>query len=303
MSATGELALLVLVLLIIAVLVADLLRDRRRSQELLSPEKRDRNRELDSASDGPPPRRSRVEQRLRAAGLQLDAATWITAQVLLSAGVLLVGLELFPGALLAVVATAGFVAYLPDALVRAWGSRRARRFEARLVDAVDFMVSALHGGENATQAMVSAAAAAEEPVKTELREVVHRLGLGMPLDRALGRIVEGYDSEGSRIFTQALQAKLEAGGNLAPVLKAVNQILRERLKLRMKLKSQLSGAQFSAIVIALLPYTLIPIYLWRKPDWVERLWHHPLGPQLLFFACLLQIFGFLWLRRILKMEL
>ncbi len=302
MSATGELALLVLVLLVIAVLVADLLRGRRRSHEPLSPEKSGRNRELGSASDGPP-RRGRVEQRLRAAGLQLDAATWIAAQVLLSAVALLVGLELFPGALLVVITTAGFVAYIPDALVRAWGSHRARRFEARLVDAVDFMVSALHGGENATQAMASAAAAAEEPVKTELQEVVHRLGLGMPLDRALGRIVEGYDSEGSRIFTQALQAKLEAGGNLAPVLKAVNQILRERLKLRMKLKSQLSGAQFSAVVIALLPYTLIPIYLWRKPDWVERLWHHPLGPQLLFFAFLLQVFGFLWLRRILKMEL
>lgn len=300
---TIELALLVLALLVIAVLAADLVRGRRRGSHQGSPDPLGRGREPGGESNAPLPRRSGVERRLRAAGLRLGAATWIAALVLVGGVVLLVALQLFPGARLVAVAAAGLAVYIPDAVVRAWGSHRARRFEARLVDAVDFMVSALQGGENATQAMASAAAAAEEPVKRELREVVHRLGLGMPLNRALGRIVEGYDSEGTRIFTQTLVAKLEAGGNLASVLKSVNQILRERLKMRMKLKSQLSGAQFSAIVIALLPYTLIPIYLWRKPDWIERLWHHPLGPQLLFFAFLLQIIGFLWLRRILKMEL
>lgn len=244
-----------------------------------------------------------LRRRLLVAGLDVHPAFYLAGLAVAAGAVFVLVRGLLPQTPIPAFVAALFAAYGPDAAVRSWGRFRAQRFEKRLVDAIDHMVSALAGGENATQALASAAAAAEEPVRSELREVLDRLDLGMPIDRALARIVEGYDSEGTRIFIRTLSAKMRAGGNLAPVLKSVNRIIRERLKLRLKLQGQLSGAQFSAIAIAILPYTLLPFYVWRKPDWIARLLDHPLGPQLLFFAFLLQVFGFLWLRRILRMEL
>ncbi len=301
MTPVTELALLAAAVLAVVYLGFDSWRDRARRRDQLHLERLGTRR---PEGDGVPAvAPGAVERRLRAAGLRLGPAIYLAGIVLFAAGVCLALLTVFPAAPIVAAVGAGFAAYAPDGLVRAWGRRRARCFETKLVDAIDHMINALAGGENATQAMAIAAEASEEPIRTELAEVLDRLALGMTVERSLARMIAGYDSESVRIFTQSLMAKLAAGGHLAPVLRNVREIIKERLKLRLQLESQLAGAHFSAILIALLPYALIPVYLWRKPDWVERSLAHPLGPQLFFFAVLLQIVGFLWLRRILRMEL
>jgi Flp pilus assembly protein TadB len=165
------------------------------------------------------------------------------------------------------------------------------------------MVGSLEAGENPTQAFASAAEASRSLVRREFREVARRLTLGMHIRRALRRIIEGYDSEGVRLFTQTLIAKWEVGGDLIPIVESVARVIRERLKVSLHLKSQLAGARISSVMIALIPYALVPFFLWQRPESLERLLDHPLGPTLLTLAVLLQIIGFLWLRRLLRIEM
>jgi len=297
----SDLLLLVAALLIAAILGGDLIRGRLHSRRVQHHLQR-----LSSAGPATGEGRRRapgaLASRLRAAGLRVGPRSFIVGSVLAAAVVGLSLLRRFPGTPWVALISAGFMLYAPGAMVRAWGGFRARRFETKLVDALDFLVGMLDGGQNATQALASTAEAAEEPVKTAFRQASRRIALGMSIERAVTPMVESYDGEGTRIFTQALIAKVQAGGPLAPVLRSVNRIVRARLKLRMQLRGQLSGAQFAATFIAIVPYALIPIYAWRKPDWIDRLITHPSGPQMLFFAVVLQLFGFLWIRRILRQE-
>lgn len=244
-----------------------------------------------------------LERRLRAAGLGIGPVTFLAATAVLAV-VAWIGLRfLLPRVLLAAIVGAVMGLYVPWLAVDALAKWRADRFERHLADALGFMVGSLEAGENPTQAFASAAEASRSLVRREFREVARRLTLGMNIRRALRRIIEGYDSEGVRLFTQTLIAKWEVGGDLIPIVESVARVIRERLKVRLHLKSQLAGARISSVMIALIPYALVPFFLWQRPESLERLLDHPLGPTLLTLAVLLQIIGFLWLRRLLRIEM
>lgn len=272
--------------------------ERRRLERLASAEEEPEEEERAGAET-----RSGFGRGLAAAGVAWAPSTValllaLIAVVAFTATWLALGRLWLPAAVIAAL-----VVYGLWILLREWGRFRARRFERQLSDAVDHLVSALMAGENPTGALESAAASSPRAVRAELEEVVHRLGLGMSIRRAVARMVARYDSEGVRLFTQTLMVKWQTGGDLAPVLRSVAAIMRERLRLNMRLRTELTGVQVAGVLLALLPYLVLPVFLMIRPDWPATLVEHPLGPRLLVSAIVLQVAGLLWLRRILKIEL
>ncbi len=253
--------------------------------------------------EGPESPPGPVERCLRAAGLRVSSLTYLSASALLALLVLLGLQSALPELPLAAMAGAAGAAYVPWTMIKSRGKRRARRFEAGLVDAVGFLVGALKAGENLTQAFASAAEASAGVVRREFGEVADKLRLGMSVRRALKRITEGYTSSGTRLFTQTLIAKQQAGGDLVPVLESINQVLRERLQLRWRVQSHLAGARMAAAAVAVIPYILLPFYFWQQPGWLDKFREHPLGLPLLLGAVTLQFLGVLWMRRLMKIEM
>ena len=271
------------------------LRDRRHLGRLASGET-----DLD---DGAFVRPSRIERRLRAAGLRIGPLTFLGATAVLAVLAFLAVQRLMPETPSAAPISAAAVAF-GAWMAAGWiGRRRAQRFESKLGDAVSLMIGALKAGENLTQSFATAAEASIGTIRKEFSEVARRLGIGMTIRRAIRPIAEGYDSRGTLLFTQTVIAKSQAGGDLAPVLEAVNRVIRERLRLRWRLERHLSAARLAAVMMSVIPYLLIPFYLWQQPDWLDRIFVHPLGQRLVFAALMLQLLSLLWLRRILKVEL
>ncbi len=306
MSGWLELLLLLLALVAIAAFGLDLgrgwLRNRRQREHLERLAEGSADDSGTAADDrlAVPP--GRVERRLRAAGIGIGPAVVASALVLLAVLIGLGVLRAFPGAFFAAALAAFLAVALPWSLLGAWARWRVGRFEEKLVDAVGFMASALEAGENPLGALATAADAAEPPAAAALDGVVRQLAAGSSIERALTLVIRGYDSEGTRLFTQTLIAKWRAGGDLAPILQRVAQLMRERLAMRLRLKSEMAGARISAVIVAVLPYCVLPVMLWRRPDWIRVFFEHPLGTRMIFVALLLQLLGFLWLRRLFRIE-
>ncbi len=248
-------------------------------------------------------RPSRIERRLRATGLKINPLTFVLVTVVLALLALLSVQRMMPETPVAGWISAALAAAAMWMAMGWIAKRRARRFESMLSDAVSLMIGALRAGENITQAFATAAEASIGAVRKEFGEVARRLGIGMTIRRAVRPIAEGYDSRGTLLFTQTVIAKAQAGGDLAPVLEAVNRVIRERLRLRWRLERNLATARLAAIVMSAVPYLLIPFYLWHQPGWIDRIFEHPMGQRLVFAALMLQLLSFWWLRRILKVEL
>ncbi len=188
-------------------------------------------------------------------------------------------------------------------VINALAARRRRRFEASLVHANDLMIAALTAAQNPTQALATTAAAMQNPIKRELEEMHKRLGLGLGIVKASQRMVDRYDSEGVRLFVQTLQVKWESGGNLAEMLLAVNRALRARMKIKLEFSAQISGLRQAALALSVLPYMLVPFFFLKHSGWAGLLLGNQLGVSLLAGALALQLFGFVWLRKIIKAEI
>lgn len=239
-----------------------------------------------------------------ALALNLPAGPWniLLFLVLLSLIVFLVALEIAPEMLL-VAALASVVFFLAaQRLIEGYCEWQAQRFEERLVDAIDVMTAALVAGASPLRALEAAARWTEGRTRRELEEVLRRLGLGLDIGQALDRLVKVYDSEGVRLFGQALRAKWEIGGDLAEILTATNRIVRERNRMRMQAAGQLSGIRNASLFVACMPHVLYALLMLLQPQWIAAIHADPIGHRLLHAALALQVLGFLWLSRTLKFE-
>lgn len=298
MGSTTEIGLLLASVLVVAYVVAGFARTRvrqRREEDMVE-------RLAGDEADAPPSvDRGRMDRRLRAAGLPGPAEAYLFAGSLVAAAVSLLLLGLLPAVPLIAVVGFALALYVEWEVVAGLARRRASRFEQQLIDAIDLMAGILDAGGSLTQSLRQAGSASEQPLRGEFEEAVNRLGLGMSIERALAQMVERYDGEGVRLFSQALAAKLEVGGELSPLLRSINETLRDRARLQRQLRAQLAGARLTAIVVVILPYVLAPVLAWLQPGWFAPLFTS-LGSALLLLAVMLQIVGILWLWHILERE-
>lgn len=244
----------------------------------------------------------RMDKRLRAAGLPGPAEAYLFTGSLVAAAASIVLLGLLPAVPLVAAVGLALTLYLEWTAVAGLARRRANRFEQQLIDAIDLMAGTLYAGGTLTQSLRTAGEVSKQPLNGEFEEVFRRLALGMPTRRALAPMVESYDSEGVRLFSQTIAAKVDAGGELSPVLRSLNETLRDRSRQQRQVRAQLAGARLTAIAVVILPYLLAPLLAWLQPGWFGMLFSSNLGSAMLFIAVMLQIVGLLWLWHILERE-
>lgn len=245
---------------------------------------------------------SGLQKSLRTLKLEIEPLVFVAAVGMIAIVVFLLFLELFPDAVMLAVLAAVALVFFAFSLLGDLAKWRARRFETGLVDAIDLLQAALQSGATPLDSLRTAADVSKGALKLEFDELSKRLELGMSIEKATSRMVGRYDSEGVRLFTQVLIAKWNAGGDLLLLLRSVNRIIRDRLKLRLKVMGQLAGARYALLFVAIIPYLVIPAFLWKEPGWLNILKDHPLGPTFLLGAVLLQVVGFFWMRRILRTD-
>ncbi len=254
-------------------------------------------------SDAPEYRVSSLRQSLQTLNWRVEPLLLLGILIGSSLCVVLVFLEFFPESF-HLAAAAGLAALVMTYFLINDASRIIRyKFEEKLVDALDLIQAAVAGGVSPQRALLVAANASKGAVARELREVASRLDYGLPIDRAVERMQYRYNSDGVRLFKQALLAKWQSGTGFAPLLQSLSTLLRERTKLRIQIAAQLSGSRYAAIFTGALPYLLVPLFLWKQPEWFEPLKTSENGPMYLFTAVVCQVLGYLWLRRLLRVEL
>lgn len=246
---------------------------------------------------------TKVRQTLQTLNWRVEPFMLIAILVAASFCVFFIFLEFFPNATTLAAISGGAVMLVTFFILNDVASLIRHKFEQKLIDALDLIQAAVAGGVSPQRALRVAANASRGAVARELNEVVDRLEFGLPIEQAIERMQYRYNSEGVRLFRQALLAKWHSGTDFAPLLRSVSSLLRERIKLRIQIDGQLSGSRYAAIFAGSLPYLLVPLFFWKEPNWFEPLKNSEYGATYLLAGVLSQVIGYLWLRRILRSEL
>lgn len=248
---------------------------------------------------------SGVEKRLRLAMLQADLrlrpAEWIALCAASCLGASLMGLlathRPFAGFLLGLLGLA-----IPLLILPARQSARLRRFDAQLPDALMLLTASLRAGHSFSLAMQTVAAELPPPLAAEFAWASGEAALGVPLDTALGRMIERVPSPDLDLVVTAILIQLPLGGNLAEVLDAIADTIRERVRLSGEVQTLTAEGKLSAVVLIILaPVMALLLYL-RSPDYFQPLLTSPPGHWMIGGAILGQIVGGLIIRRMVTLD-
>ncbi|MFH0778036.1 MAG: type II secretion system F family protein [Candidatus Eisenbacteria bacterium] len=180
--------------------------------------------------------------------------------------------------------------------------RRLLSFMEQFPDALDLMTSALRAGHSFTGAVQMVAEEMPEPVSEEFKETFDEQNLGLSFKEALLNLSERVDSIDLKFFVIAMIIQRESGGNVAEILEKIGYTIRERFKILGQLRALTAEARLSGIVLALLPLCVGAIIFLLNPTYILFFFKETLGHYMIGFAVGLQLAGYLWIRRIINIE-
>lgn len=241
--------------------------------------------------------------RLQQAGLEWSRRTFLL--ISLGSAVVAAFLAWICGIPLYAVAAAAIVGGLgvPRWIVGFFRKRRFRRFTNEFPNAVDVIVRGIRAGLPVGDCLRVIATEAREPVRTEFRIIVdQQQGLGLPLPDAVARLPERVPLPEANFFAIVITIQQRAGGNLAEALGNLSRILRERAKMKGKIKAMSMEAKASAWIIGALPVFVMAITYFTSPRYIMLLFSDPIGNVILGCAAVWMAIGVFIMRRMIDFK-
>jgi len=161
--------------------------------------------------------------------------------------------------------------YAPRIVINALVARRATKFIAVFPDAVGLMVRGLKAGLPVTETVIGVTREIGDPVGSEFRRIADQIQLGKPLEEALWESAERLDLPEFTFMAIAFSIQRETGGNLAETLENLDQILRRRRQLHLKIRTFSAEARASATIIGSLPFVVMGILAVLDWDYISIL--------------------------------
>ncbi len=177
-------------------------------------------------------------------------------------------------------------------------SRRFRRFEKQLPDALELMSRALRSGHSLASGLSVVATEMPAPISTEFHNAYEEQNLGIPIDQALRNMLDRMPNVDLRFFVTAVAIQRQAGGDLSEILNKISGLVRERFKILGQVKALTGEGRISGIVLMALPVALFFAVYYLNPDYVMVLFEHEDGRKMMVGAIIMQIIGAFVIRKI-----
>jgi tight adherence protein B len=191
----------------------------------------------------------------------------------------------------------------PYVVFRRKRTRRFYKFEEQLPEAIDMLGRAIRAGHPLSAGLKMVSDEAAEPVAGEFRRTHEEHRFGLAFEDAMLAMADRVGIVDVRILVTAILIQREVGGNLAEVLDNLASVIRARFTIRRQLRVYTAQGRFSGYVLAVLPIAVGAAIYSLNPPYIKLLFTDPMGKLLVMLAVIFQIVGFLWIRKIVNIEI
>lgn len=199
--------------------------------------------------------------------------------------------------------------FLPRWYVRRRQGKRLNAFNKQLPDTITLIANALRAGSSFLQAIELVVREARPPISTEFQRVIREVNLGLPFEQALENLVRRVRSEDLELMVTAISIQYQVGGNLAEILDSIAYTIRERVRIKGEIRTLTAQQRMSGYVVAFLPIALIAVLAVIAPNFMSPMFDPavsvlgiPAGAVLLGFGGFMMFVGFMFIRRIVDIE-
>jgi tight adherence protein B len=173
---------------------------------------------------------------------------------------------------------------LPYLVLRILRRRRWRKFGAQFPDALDMIVRSLRAGHPVPIAITMVAREMKDPIGSEFGIVADEITYGSDLESALRNLYFRIGHDDLPLFVTAVAIQGSTGGNLGEILENLSGVIRDRFKMRRKIRALAAEGRASAMILSSLPIAMFLIIQIVAPDFYANVWHEDITKKALAMA-------------------
>ncbi len=195
----------------------------------------------------------------------------------------------------ALAAVVGIVAHV---FADVFALRGLVRTEEQLADAVDLLAASLQSGLSALAALEVAATQSRAPLRPAMESLTARLRLGDDPNEVFQDFRRAVPLQSARLLAFTLAVHWEVGGSIAPALRNVARVVRDRIDVTRRVRSQAAEAQLSVVGILGITYAVAGLMWASNPEGARAFFESGVGARVAAMVVVLQAVGLLWMRRL-----
>jgi tight adherence protein B len=247
---------------------------------------------------------TKLQELLEQAGMKWSTHRLVNISLVLCVAGWAVAWMMLPGQLrrAAYVCALGAGA-LPLLFVLRKRKARMRRFEELFPDSLEFVARSMRAGHAFSVSLEMIHREFQEPLAGEFRRTFEEHNLGLPLDVALQKMAKRIPSLDVHFFVSAVLLQKRTGGNLAEILDKLAYVIRERFKLRGRIRAISAHGRMTGIALTCIPIGVGVIMFYVNPDYAKFFFTDDVGNIMLGAAIGLQIIGYMVIKQIVKIEI
>ncbi len=235
-------------------------------------------------------------------GVKLGVAGFPAILVFLTIGLTAVIL-LVNGSVFALVSGVVVGAITPILALVTIRSRRLKKFEQNLPEAMDTLVRSLRAGHPVQAAIRMVVRELPDPIGSEFSIVADELTYGLDMETAMKNLHRRVGQQDLGLLVAAVGLQGKTGGNLAEILGNLSSVIRDRLRMRLKVRALSAEARFSAMILSILPVALFALLLVISPNYYGAVWDNAITKPLLVGAALWMLLGNVVMFRMVRFDI
>jgi tight adherence protein B len=190
----------------------------------------------------------------------------------------------------------------PRALYAWMRTRRMRRFEEQLPDALMMLAGAMRAGVGLNAAMAQLVTEAPAPLGQEFTLLLREQRLGLQFEHSLTNLARRVPTPTTTLVVSAMRIATETGGGLAETLERTANTIRSRLQMEGKIRALTAQGKLQAWVVGMLPVALMLILNKMEPQAMAYLWHDRIGWATLALIGVFEALGIHVIRKIVAID-
>lgn len=180
--------------------------------------------------------------------------------------------------------------------------KRRKDFVNQLGDMLSMVASALRAGFSFVQAVEIVSKEMAAPMSVEVSKLIREINVGVPMETALEDINRRVECPEFELITTAVLIQRQVGGNLAQILDNISDTINERIRMKREVLALTAQGRMSAVVMALLPIALAAFLFSVNHDYFDPLLASPMGKVAIGIALLMELLGYLVIKRIVDID-
>ncbi len=247
--------------------------------------RRDKTGGLDALAMRILPKPAIIRQRIMASGMSLSIGGYASSCGFVAMVVMFLGMVLAKSPPPLALMNGLFAGLALPHVFLGWRIKARRKKFAKLFpDAIGLMVRGLRAGLPITESIVVVGRECVGPVGEEFRRVADQVRLGQSLEDAMWAVAKRLELPEFNFLVITFSIQRETGGNLADTLQNLDNMLRMRSQMVLKVKAMSSEAIATAGIIGCLPFAMGLIMFLVSRPYIMTLFTTPLGEVLVFGA-------------------